>query len=381
MFKAPLKTILSVLIVSQLVACQSVNSNQEVAAFEVTKGQEAFKNFEEGDLEWVALGDLVPTQMNIGLKQNAYKLARWEKEPEKMFEELCETYGMRGSVVDFNEVTANAHEPDSFQCKQPRNKEGQLTKDATGQLRAMDAITPVYVAPNGELYLTDGHHTNSRFHDMQGGGKHLPVLVKVVKNLSALESMDQFWVFMNSNNNVYLLDNGQAINYTDLPKNLGAKGPHNLQGMGNDEFRAVTYYTRDIGWDKGEAASVPFLEYYWAEEVRPRFTITGDESITEYAQIVLNIANYMVDLTDDHPLGDSGKNTKELGKMDALPFDSVQDVIETTICEWDKEKAAEGKMKLGKLGWAFYKQGIAIENFPVPCNEPSAYKQRYDLLG
>ncbi len=379
----PMRIIFCVIIISQLVACISSNSGED-AGNGVSlgdKGQLLFKSFKAGDVQWVEVGDLLPTQMNIGQKQNDYKLARWQKEPEKLFEELCETYGMRDKVENFEESMASALDVASFECYQPReDKEGPLTADQNGQLRAMANVTPVYVAPNGELYLTDGHHTNSRFYDMVGGGTRVPVLVNIVENLSDLESMGEFWDQMVIRGNAYLFDNGEAITYSELPRELGQKGTDNVNGMGNDHFRAVTYYTRDIGWDNGEAENIPFLEYMWAEEFRPIFDISGTETIEEYVQIVLDIANFMVILPDYYLLGTSGKTTLELGKLSEVTYDSAQEVIENIICEWDEDNANEGELELGKLGWAFYNQGIAIEDFPAPCNNLNDYSDRYDLI-
>lgn len=370
------------LITSQLVACQSVNKkHHHTVSIELgDKGQQAFKYLKVGDIEWVTIGDLLPTQMNIGQKQNAYKLARWQKEPQKKFEALCESFGMRAKVKHFDPLSANVHDPNSFKCAEPRkNKEGPLKKDKNGQWRATELMTKVYVAPNGELYLIDGHHANSRFHDMSGGGPDVPVLVNVVGNLSELQSMNQFWLQMVEQGNAYLFNNGRAVSYFALPRSLGLKSVHNAKGMSDDKFRSIAYYTCDVGWDKKKAQSIPFIEYYWAEAYRSHFNIEGTETIQAYSQLVLDISRYTISLPDSYPLGDAGKNTKALGKREQISFDSVQDVIEAMVCEWDEKKAANGKMKLGKLGWAFYQQGVAIKDFPAPCNNPDSYAKRYDV--
>lgn len=49
--------------------------------------------FAKGELRWAKVGDLRPTQALIGYDQVNYKLGRYQAEPQKMYEEICESYG------------------------------------------------------------------------------------------------------------------------------------------------------------------------------------------------------------------------------------------------------------------------------------------------
>ncbi|WP_394154820.1 ParB/Srx family N-terminal domain-containing protein [Vibrio maritimus] len=376
------KTALGLVLASLLVGCNSSSNNDGVVPLG-EKGKEEHLTFAAGEVHWVNVGDLMPTQKTLGLLQNGYKLGRWQLEEKKLFEEFCETYGMRDSVEYYDE-NSDFNDPDSFKCKEPRESDGLISEDQNGDERIMDWINTVIVGPDGALYLTDGHHTFSRFHDMTDGGKATRVLVRVEDNYvfdadNNRLTMDAFWQKMQETKNVYLFNNGDAINPSELPKDLGEASAANPRGLINDDYRALVYFTRDIGWDKGDAESVPFLEYYWAEELRNVIQVDGADTIEKYVQVVLDASRYMVSLPNYYVLGDSGKTAAELGQLPELAITDTQGIIEEAICEWDEDDAADGKLKLGKLGWAFYEAGTDIADFPYPCNNLSDYENRYDL--
>ncbi|WP_052131807.1 ParB/Srx family N-terminal domain-containing protein (plasmid) [Vibrio coralliilyticus] len=346
------------------------------------KGHVEYLGYTADEVHQVPLGDLMPTQKTLGGLQNDYKLGRWSVTPIKAFEALCESAGLRDKLAQYDE-RSRLSAPESFTCDAPRDKDGMVTLDQEGVPRLMDAINTVIVGPDGTLYLTDGHHTFSRFHDIAQRGINIPVVVRVEANWAfdkahQRSNMADFWRRMEDAHRAYLFDRGQAILPSALPSDLGARSANNPTGLSNDDYRALVYFTRGIGWDKGAALAIPFLEYYWAEELRGTLQVTGQESLDEYVQLVLDASKLMVSLPDDYPLGSSGKTAAELGQLDVMAA-TQQDLIETLVCEWDADKARTGKLKLGKLGWAFYHRGTAIEDFPEPCNALSAYKQRYDL--
>ena len=375
------KAVLALVVAGMLAGCSSNSSESNIELGD--KGKEEYLSYSAGEVHWVTVGDLKPTQKTIGQLQNGYKLGRWQLEEEKLFEEFCETYGLRDSV-DFFDENSDFNDPESFECKEPRDSDGEMLQDQNGVERIMGWINSVIIGPDGALYLTDGHHTFSRFHDMDGGGKDTRILVRIQENFAfnvddTRSDMDTFWQRMRETKNVYLFDNGEAIEPGDLPNDLGKASTENPNGLINDDYRALVYYTRDIGWYKGSAESIPFLEYYWAEELRDVIQVADADTIEEYVQVVLDASSYMVSLPDDHMLGDSGKTTVELGQLPELGLSDTQSVIEDIICEWDKDDAEKGKLKLGKLGWAFYQSGTDIEDFPYPCNNVSDYENRYDL--
>ena len=82
-----------------------------------------------------------------------YKLGRYQFDREKMFDEVCEANGQKG--VENISVNASPNNPSSFTC--------QLT---VGK-RKQDMKT-VVIAPDGDYYLTDGHHTFNVFYGNAG---------------------------------------------------------------------------------------------------------------------------------------------------------------------------------------------------------------------
>ncbi|MGR5141880.1 ParB/Srx family N-terminal domain-containing protein [Photobacterium sp. DNB23_23_1] len=375
------KAVVALVVAGLLAGCNSSSNNNDISLGE--KGKEEHLSFAPGEVHWVTVGDLMPTQKTLGQFQNDYKLGRWQFEEEKLFEEFCETYGLRDSVEFFDE-NSDFNDPDSFECKEPRESDGEISEDQNGVERIMTWVNPVIVGPDGALYLTDGHHTFSRFYGMDDGGSDTRVLVRVEENFAYdadnnRTDMQAFWNKMQETKNVYLFENGHPIDPKDLPKDLGQVSEDNPDGLINDDYRALVYHTRDIGWHKGSAESIPFLEYYWAEELRHVIEVAGADTIEEYVQVVLDASRFMVGLPSYYVLGDSDKTAAELGQQPALEFNDTQSIIEEFICEWDEKNAEDGKLKLGKLGWAFYQSGTDIEDFPSPCNNVSDYKERYDL--
>ncbi len=111
----------------------------------------------QGEVISVTLSELKPTQPSVGYDQIYYKLGRYQHDAEKQFDEICEANGQKGvSKFDAQSQPAVAT---SFQCKAPVGTERQDMKT-------------VVIAPNNQLYLTDGHHTFNTFWHMDGGAAH-----------------------------------------------------------------------------------------------------------------------------------------------------------------------------------------------------------------
>ncbi|XAW90434.1 ParB/Srx family N-terminal domain-containing protein [Vibrio sp. CDRSL-10 TSBA] len=203
----------------------------------------------EGDIINVALHQLQPTQPSVGYDQIMYKLGRYQFDREKMFDEICEANGQKG--VESIQDNAQPNEPSTFKC------------ESDVGTRKQDMKT-VVIAPNGEYFLTDGHHTFNVFYQMPQGGPDFNIHVAVDKDYRDLKSMDDFWKAMAKDGNTWLFDqNGQAISYQQLPAALG------LSNFANDQYRSLMYFTRDISWDKPKQP-VPFLEFYWSKETAQR---------------------------------------------------------------------------------------------------------------
>ncbi len=205
-----------------------------------------------GDLLDVTLGDLHPTQGAIGYDQIYYKLGRYEAQPDKKFDDFCADEGLGGLASNGYTAQSVLRVSASYTC---------ATTDVTARDRS--ALNPVVIGPNGNtLYVTDGHHGLSTYYETLDGGPTLHLHVVVKDNLSAY-SGDAFWQQMQSRGYTRLKDgNGQPISAAQLPTQLGLKG-----GLQNDPYRALIFFTRDIGYTK-PAQAIDYLEFYWADWLR-----------------------------------------------------------------------------------------------------------------
>ena len=242
----------------------------------------------------VRLDELHPTQPAIGYDQVYYKLGRYAAEEKhiadiarpKKFADLCEANGQGDVLPD----TANV--PGATLAAPPA---GYRCKAAVGS-RPGDMKT-VVIGPRGVVYLTDGHHTFSTFWEADGGRNHqLKVWVKVSDNFSALGEA-AFWTRMRAENKVWLKNGrNQAITPQQLPPAIG------LASLGDDPYRSLVYFTREIGYTPPEHTT-EFLEFYWAGWLRgmPALDLARIDlrDATAYANAVLLAAQAMVALRPD----------------------------------------------------------------------------------
>lgn len=222
-----------------------------------------------GDLLQAPLNDFHPTQPAIGYDQIYYKLGRYAKNldvPNKIFDDWCEDMGADSTVKVSKGgiITATSHIDDAstFNCKNPVGTD--LTK-----------MKSAVVGPNGQLYLTDGHHSFTSYWEAGslpapagqtiGGGQNTKVWVKITANFSNSKTMDEFWQRMKDSKNVWLKDgstaNNDSITAAQLPTQLGLNQFH------NDPYRALIYFTRDIGYSQ-PSGGTEFLEFYWENWLR-----------------------------------------------------------------------------------------------------------------
>ncbi|MFA0441945.1 ParB-like protein [Vibrio sp. 10N.222.51.C12] len=254
-------------------------------------------NVSEGNVINLGLHELKPTQPSVGYDQIMYKLGRYQFDQEKMFDEICEANGQKG-VASIKEQ-AHPNIPSTFTCEME-----------TG-VRKQDMKT-VVIAPNGEYYLTDGHHTFNVFYRMPQGGASFNVNVVVDKDYRNLKNMDAFWNQMATDGNTWLFDNnGEAISYQQLPTSLG------LTNFANDQYRSLMYFSRDVGWNKPNQP-VPFLEFYWSKEVRKAIDAADfDLNSTEgYAKAVNAVSNHILSM-DTNNVGGSNLSVKQMGQFSA----------------------------------------------------------------
>lgn len=257
----------------------------------------------------IRIGDARPTQPAIGYDQVYYKQERYRNNAngstqwKKEFDDYCEarglTDGAKGSTVIAG--TSLLTDPASFTCS---------TKNAFDQ----SALKSAVVGPRGVLYLTDGHHTLTSFFEApNGGGADVKVPVVMKGNF-----MDQnnatFWRGMRANKTVWLkLPDGRAITPPDLPQQLGLGN-----GLQDDPYRALLYFTRDIGYAQ-PVNSTEFLEFYWSEWLRAApqnlqlsaYTLTDAAS---YLQAIQTASNLMIATPDTTPIGSSGLTALQMGK-------------------------------------------------------------------
>lgn len=74
------------------------NAGDSPAAPAPTPGK--WKNARAGDMLEVTLGELRPTQGALGYDQIYYKLGRYERQPDKKFDDFCADDGLGGIAPD-----------------------------------------------------------------------------------------------------------------------------------------------------------------------------------------------------------------------------------------------------------------------------------------
>ncbi|MGF1700887.1 inorganic diphosphatase [Photobacterium makurazakiensis] len=259
---------------------------------------EDYEGVKQGDVIGATLHQLKPTQPSVGYDQVYYKLGRFQYDVKKQFDEVCEANGQKG-LTDFNSQS-HPNIPSSFLCESSVGKE-------KGDMKT------VVIAPDNNLYLTDGHHTFNTFWHMEGGGAAFKVNVVVDQDYRALETMDAFWQQMEVDKNTWLFNqDGEAIGTDVLPTSLG------LQNFSNDQYRALMYFSRGVGWDKPKAP-VPFLEFYWTKALRENIDLDQFDLQSQAGYLAAIEANSkaILALTDTN-LGGSGKSVTEMGQFDVF---------------------------------------------------------------
>lgn len=263
----------------------------------VAAGAEDYRAAKPGELVQVRLEQLHPTQAVVGYDQIYYKLGRFAKERSKLFDEYCEANGQgESSKVPKG---ASLHQPDSFNCL------------GTVGSRSSEMKT-VVVGPEGQLYLTDGHHTFTTLWEQPEGGAKLLMWVKVTDNFSDSPDLASFWQRMQAARKVWFKDGqGQLITPEQLPEKLG------LASLADDPFRALVYFTREVAYDKPRSGEVApeFLEFYWGSWLRGQLRLSEYDlrDKGDYRDAVAAAAKHMVALAPASLVGDSGFSAAQLG--------------------------------------------------------------------
>jgi len=157
----------------------------------------------------IAIGELRPTQITVGMREVAAKRKHWREAADK-----------KGAKF--------------------------LGKH----------MIPVILGPKGRHYVIDHHHLARALHD-EGVED---VAVTVVANLSKLET-DAFWTVMDNRNWMHPFDaEGRRRHYADIPKSVAH--------MVDDPFRSLAgELRRAAGFAKD---TTPFSEFLWADFLRRR---------------------------------------------------------------------------------------------------------------
>jgi len=117
-------------------------------------------------------------------------------------------------------------------------------------------MIPVILGPRDRHYVIDHHHMARALHDE--GVKY--VAVTVVANLSKLE-IDSFWFVMDNRNWMHPFDDeGRRRGYRDIPKTVTE--------LVDDPFRSLAGELRRMGGFAKD--TTPFSEFIWADFLRRR---------------------------------------------------------------------------------------------------------------
>lgn len=169
------------------------------------------------NLECVAIAELHPTQMTIGMREVAVKRRRWRE------------------------------------------------MDAERRARFLEnRSVPAVVGPHGGLYITDRHHLVRALHDE--GVEHVPLVV--VADMSPMDR-EEFWSMLESRGWTHPFDeSGRRHRYNDIP--------HSISGLVDDPFRSLASEVRRRGgYSKNKS---PFSEFRWAHFLRSRIDRTAIET-------------------------------------------------------------------------------------------------------
>jgi len=168
-------------------------------------------------LNSVAVADLRPTQITVGLREVAEKRREWDTMPE----------------ADRPEFLARH-------------------------------MIPVLLGPKKRFYVIDHHHLARALLD-EGCET---VQVNVVANLSTLDRSG-FWVFADNRGWAHPYDGaGKRVDFDQIPQTVAA--------MTDDPFRSLAGALRRAGGYAKEG--MPFAEFMWADALRRRIHVRDVEA-------------------------------------------------------------------------------------------------------
>ena len=282
-----------------LAACNGGSDDNDSPAAQnpappVDTRNQAYLAAKPGDVIQVRIEELRPTQAAIGYDQIYYKLGRWQGDfnrptwaanPVNQLDYLNRTVGKKFSdyCEDMGATTAQAFT--SIAQAQAARLDQPATFNCTAALGADPTnLKTVVVGWDGNLYLTDGHHTFSSLRAIFDGGPKLPVWVKVDANYSSIGTASAFWQRMVDERKAWLRDGqNQPITVDQLPSRLGIANAQEAGGMQEDRYRSLVYFTRDIAYSNGNLPE--FAEFLWGDWLRRQVTGGQLPGLDQYAMV------------------------------------------------------------------------------------------------
>lgn len=157
----------------------------------------------------VAIAELRPTQITVGLREVAAKRRAWRERGDRKAGEFLGSH-----------------------------------------------MIPVILGPKSCHYIIDHHHLARALHE-EGQDE---VLVTVIKDLRRLER-DAFWFVLDNHGWMHPYDDrGRRRSHADLPKSVA--------GLVDDPFRSLAGELRHVGGFAKD--TTPFSEFFWADFLRRR---------------------------------------------------------------------------------------------------------------
>jgi hypothetical protein len=165
----------------------------------------------------IAIADLRPTQITVGMREVEAKRKRWRQQGKKKGGEFLGKH-----------------------------------------------MIPVVLGPKDRRYIIDHHHLARALHE-EGVDN---VLVSVVANLGRLEP-DAFWFVLDNRNWMHPFDDkGERRHFRDIPKAVS--------DLVDDPFRSLAGELRRAGGFAKD--TTPFSEFLWADFLRRRIKRKAVES-------------------------------------------------------------------------------------------------------
>jgi hypothetical protein len=172
----------------------------------------------------VAIRDLHPTQITVGLREVAAKRQEWRARTAA---------ARKGKAAD--------------------KKAAEKARIKAAEFLGRHMI-PVILGPKDRPYVIDHHHLARALYDE--GVKQ--IIITVVADLRRLEP-DAFWFMLDCHNWMHPFDDkGRRRQYEDIPKTV--------EGLIDDPFRSLAGELRHLGGFAKD--TTPFSEFLWADFLR-----------------------------------------------------------------------------------------------------------------